>query len=164
MLFATDKFLPASARVAELELFSHCTPGQLRRIDQLCTPARARRGQVLCRQGAAARECFVVVEGRAEVTVDGRFVATIERGQLVGEIALMAAGGRRTATVTAATDMRLLVFTTAEFTSLVAAVRPLAHAILRESTRRLLENINGARGAGRNEPGRRAGMVRRVRV
>src|SRR6476620_3929474 len=101
MLFATDKPLPASAKLAELELFSHCTPGQLRRIDQLCTPARVPGGRVLCLQGAAARECFVVVEGRAEVTVDGRFVATIERGQLIGEIALMAPGGRRTATVTA---------------------------------------------------------------
>jgi CRP-like cAMP-binding protein len=52
----------------------------------------------------------------------------------------MAPGGRRTAMVTAATDMRLLAFATAEYTSLVAAVPPLAHAIVREAARRLLEN------------------------
>jgi CRP/FNR family cyclic AMP-dependent transcriptional regulator len=145
MLFATAKSLPASAKLAELELFAHCTPRQLRRIDQLCSPAKVRAGHVLCLQGAPARQCFVVVDGRAEVTIDGRCVATIERGQLIGEIALMAPGGRRTATVTAATDMRLLVFTTGEFRSLVAAVRPFAHAILRESTRRLVDNVNSSR-------------------
>jgi len=142
MSFASTKSRTPSAKLADLKILAHCTPGQLRRIDQLCTPVSVRAGYVLCRRGEPARQCFIVVAGRAEVTVDGRVMASIGPGQLIGEIALMAPGGRRTATVTAVTDMRLLAFTAAEYASLVAAVPPLAHAIVREAARRLLENAN----------------------
>ena len=142
MSFASTKSQTPSAKLADLKILAHCTPGQLRRIDQLCTPVSVPPGYVLCVRGEPARQCFIVVAGRADVTIDGRVTAAIGPGQLIGELALMAPGGRRTATVTAATEMRLLAFTTAEYASLMAAVPSLAHAIVREAARRLLENAN----------------------
>jgi CRP-like cAMP-binding protein len=53
---------------------------------------------------------------------------------------LIAARGRRTATVVAGTDIHLLVFSRREFASLGAAAPPVLHRVLREATRRLVEN------------------------
>ena len=124
----------------ELALFKGCSPRQLRELSTLCTPVNVRAGRVLCRQGEPAQQCFVVVDGRADVFVDGALVAGIEAGELAGELALLAAGGRRTATVVAATDMRLLALSRREFTNLKSASPTVLHRVLRDATRRLVEN------------------------
>jgi CRP-like cAMP-binding protein len=94
----------------------------------------------LCRQGEYAEQCFVVVDGRADVFVDGARVAGIGPGEIVGELALLATGGVRTATVVAATDMSLLVMSRREFAQLESASPTVVHRVLRDATRRLLEN------------------------
>jgi CRP-like cAMP-binding protein len=48
-----------------------------------------------------------VAEGEAAVSVDGTVVATLKPGDQFGELALVSEG-KRTATVTATTDLRLL--------------------------------------------------------
>jgi len=65
-------------------------------------------GQRLTREGVAGQEAFVVVDGDAEVFVDGEAVATVGPGDFVGEMAMLDIGPR-TATVRAKTQMRVLV-------------------------------------------------------
>ena len=93
----------------ELDLFTGCSSRQRRDVASLCTWVDVRAGRFLCRQGEQAEECFVVVDGHADVFVDGARVAGIGPGELAGELALLGAGGLRTATVVAATDMSLLI-------------------------------------------------------
>jgi CRP-like cAMP-binding protein len=126
----------------ELELFAGCSSRQRRELATLCTPCDVRAGRVLCRQGERAEQCFVVVEGRADVFVDGARVARVGAGELVGELALLANGGLRTATVVAATEMRLLVLSRREFTGLESASPTVLHRVLREAARRLVENAS----------------------
>ena len=54
---------------------------------------------------------MVVLEGRLTVSQNGHTIATLERGDLVGEMALLEAdgAGRRNATVTAETDAMVYV-------------------------------------------------------
>jgi CRP-like cAMP-binding protein len=66
----------------------------------------------------------------------------MRRGALVGEIALLASGGRRTATVSAITDIAVLAFTRTEFSRLMTGVPTVAHQILREAARRLVEDLD----------------------
>ena len=67
-----------------------------------------RSGRVLCRQGEVAEQCFIIVEGRADVFIDTRgsqLDAVISSASSL----LLADRGWRTATVVATSDMSLLV-------------------------------------------------------
>ena len=123
-----------------LELFDGCSFRACNELAALCTLIGVRAGRVLCRERSVAQECFIIVDGDADVFINGARVATAGRGDVIGELALLADRGRRTATVVAATDMRLLVLSRREFASLGVAAPPVLHRVLREATRRLVEN------------------------
>jgi CRP-like cAMP-binding protein len=53
----------------------------------------------------------VIAEGRATVSVNARTVATLGPGDFFGEMALIDSTNRRSATVTADTDLRALMLT-----------------------------------------------------
>jgi CPA1 family monovalent cation:H+ antiporter len=107
------------ARLRELSLFAELPEGALRHVDTLTCEVGVPTGTVLIRQGQVGREAFVVAAGVAEVAVDGWPVAHVGAGEPLGEIALLE-GGRRTATVTAATPMSLLVMDPGQFSDLVS--------------------------------------------
>jgi CRP-like cAMP-binding protein len=64
-------------------------------------------GVDLTRQGEFGHAVFAVVGGTADVTVDGSPVRRLLRGDVFGEIAVLSSG-RRTATVTSTSPMRLV--------------------------------------------------------
>jgi len=123
----------------DIALFADCTARELRRIDGLATTTTVEAGRVLFRHGDIGRECFVLLDGHVDVDANHRH-HTVGRGALLGEIALLIPDGRRTATVTALSDLVVLVFTRTEFTQLMTGLPTLAHRILHEATRRLIEN------------------------
>ncbi len=124
----------------DIPLFADCSPRELRRIDTLAAVVTLRAGRVLCRQGDIGRQCFVLLEGRVDVDMNG-CCHTVGRGGLIGEIALLTPSGRHTATATALTDVTALVFTRTEFTQLMTGHPTVAHKVLHQATRRLLENV-----------------------
>ncbi len=69
-------------------------------------PVTVEAGETLCLQGEFAYQFFVIEEGTAEVTTDGRRVAELSAGDCFGEIGLLVTG-RRVASVVARTPMRL---------------------------------------------------------
>jgi CRP/FNR family transcriptional regulator, cyclic AMP receptor protein len=97
-----------------IDLFKGCSIGELGGIASLTTEHEAQPGRVLTKRGEPGLEAFVIVDGEAEVTRKGVSLATLGPGSLFGELALLD-GGQRTATVTAASDMRLLVLARHEF-------------------------------------------------
>jgi CRP-like cAMP-binding protein len=100
-------------------LFQECGRSELRLIASLVTPLTVSAGRVLTRQGHVGNECFVVVGGQAVVECNGCIVGHAVAGSVVGELALMDEC-RRTTTVTAATDMDILVISRTEFRALHA--------------------------------------------
>ena len=77
-------------------------------------------GTELVSQHEYAREFFVIAEGRADVIQDGMTIASLGPGEYFGEIGLLG-GSWRTASVVAATRMRLLVLAPREFRTLLPA-------------------------------------------
>jgi CRP-like cAMP-binding protein len=61
-------------------------------------------GDLLCEEGRESLECYVIEEGEADVTIDGKFVRHIEEGDIVGERGPLE-GNARSATVRATTHM-----------------------------------------------------------
>jgi CRP-like cAMP-binding protein len=126
----------AIERLAKVELFVHCTSEQLARVDRLGTRISTAPGCVLVREGSNAREFYVVIDGHATVSVEGRALHALGPGQSFGEIGLL--GQRnRLATVTAATPMTLLVLDPPEFLDLLEAAPPVAMALLQSHAGRL---------------------------
>ena len=67
----------------------------------------------------------------AEVTQGGRSIATIGRGDLVGEMALLQphGSGRRNATVTAVTDAEIYAGSPSEFRRIIEAAPSVAEKV-----------------------------------
>jgi CRP-like cAMP-binding protein len=96
-------------------------PLPLPAIEQLAAGLRPRHvpaGEVLYQQGDAADGCLVIENGTAEVLGDGRPIASVGPGDLVGEIALLRRVAR-TATVRAVTDMDLRLLDADRFVGVV---------------------------------------------
>ena len=85
-------------------------------------PLEVPAGATVFRQGEGGSHCFVVEQGEAEVLGDGRVVATLGRGDLFGEIALLR-DVPRTATVRARTDLRLQSLAREAFLPVVTGYR-----------------------------------------
>ena len=82
--------------------------------DQLDLPS----GKEMATEGDRGREFFVLLKGEAEVTRAGQRINNMKEGDFFGEIALVTKMPR-TATVTATTDVDVLVITEHDFDALL---------------------------------------------
>jgi cytochrome P450 len=123
--------------LSELALFQGCSAEDLGRVAGAITGVRnVAQGDVLCHEGDKADRWWIVVDGLADVTVGGIYLATIGPGETIGELALLD-GEPRVATVTAATDLVLEEVRGDEFVDALLASPRLSLAILREVAGRL---------------------------
>lgn len=90
-----------------MPLFSQCSKRELGQVAALTVPAEIKSGTVLTRQGASGGLAYVIASGRAEVNRDGRTLAMLGPGDVVGELSLID-GDPRSATVTARSDLAVL--------------------------------------------------------
>jgi CRP-like cAMP-binding protein len=112
-----------------IELFAGCDDKLLRQLSRLGTEVHAKTRQVLAREGDIGREFYVIVDGSASVEQAGDHIATLQRGDFFGEMALVD-GKPRSATVVATTPMTLYVFDPREFFSMLDAFPPVSRKIL----------------------------------
>ncbi len=104
--------------IKRVPLFSGLSKRELHEIASLADEIDLREGKVLTQQGKSAREFFVLLEGNADVSKDGRRINQLGDGDFFGEIALISRSPR-TATVTATTPVRALVITDRSFRRLL---------------------------------------------
>jgi len=141
----------ANAYLAEVPLFTGCNLKELSAIASLTFETLAMPGHELCREGEHGSECFIIVDGEAEVTMAGRSFATIGPGGVIGELALLD-GRPRVATVTATTPMRLLALSRREFSSLLVRVPHVGRRLLTVVGARLREMDELAVAASKPSP------------
>jgi CRP/FNR family transcriptional regulator, cyclic AMP receptor protein len=118
-------------------LFEGLAKRQLIEVARLTDDLDVPIGTVLCREGAAGHEFFVLVEGEAAVTRNGHHVATLGAGEFFGEIALLEPV-RRTATVTAISQLRFFLVSDRAFKRLIDTDPEIERRILRALARRLV--------------------------
>jgi CRP-like cAMP-binding protein len=114
------------ARLKDVPFFDSLTHKELAFVAQQTDELDVRAGKVLAKEGDLGREFFVVESGTAEVTKDGEHIAEMGPGDFFGEIALIAEE-RRTATVTATSDMLVIVMSRAGFRA-IDRMLPEVHA------------------------------------
>ncbi|MEZ5230619.1 MAG: cyclic nucleotide-binding domain-containing protein [Acidimicrobiales bacterium] len=126
----------ASATLARIDLLSELSKTELRQIERLMTPIDIRAGREFITEGTPGREAFIILEGIASVRHNGRVIATVGPGEVLGEVAVVA-GLRRSATVVAETDIVAEVLDRREFVALLDANPKLSQKILIAAIKRL---------------------------
>jgi CRP-like cAMP-binding protein len=99
-------------------LFSKLKRKQLEDIAHIADEIDLKAGKEMATEGDRGREFFVLLKGEAEVTKGGKRINTMKEGDFFGEIALVTKMPR-TATVTATSDVDVLVITEPAFDSLL---------------------------------------------
>lgn len=127
-----------TAGLAALGVFRKCTDAEIKALGHLSTQITVGPGHELCKQGTGGHEAFVILDGEADVSIDGTTVATVSVGEFVGEMALLD-GGPRVGTVTAKTSMTVLVLNRGEFTRVLETAPHIAIRLLEDLGRRLRE-------------------------
>ncbi len=121
-----------AADLKQIPLFSHLSKKELdlisRHADEVTLPA----GSVIMHEGDVAREVCVILAGSVSIIQGGRHLTDLGPGEVVGEMGVVEAV-HRNATVTALTEVRLVVMFGPEFTGVsdeIADVRKGIAAII----------------------------------
>jgi CRP/FNR family cyclic AMP-dependent transcriptional regulator len=117
--------------------FAACTEEQLGEVARLAERLEVHAGEVILREGRLGRELFVILSGRATVTRAGRVVNLLGAGDYFGELAAIEAAPR-SATVTATTDLDVLIIGPREFEAIVD-IPGFRHALFAGMSRRIRE-------------------------
>lgn len=129
-MFGSNRDSVDAASLGEVEFFSGFAESDLRRIAELADSRTVEAGAVLMEQGRVGLECYVIRSGRARVFVGDEYVATLEPGSMVGEMALVS-HLPRVATVVAVTPMELLSFDVKHFRTLLEELPEAAERVSR---------------------------------
>lgn len=119
-----------------IPLFAGFGRRELERLGMLTDVIDLPAGRVLMRQGETGDQMFVVVRGRAEVERDGRVIAEVGNGDILGEIALVDKGPR-SATARLTEPSQLLVVGHREFHTLMDEMPTVRMQVLESLARRV---------------------------
>ena len=121
---------PIADLLATVPLFSGLDKKQRERLAKDFNERSIAAGTIIVRQGDEhGMGFFIVVEGQAVANVDGHVVAQLGPGSYFGEIALIS-DRVRTATVTAVTDVKVLVMMLTDFRAFVRGDAEVAWKLL----------------------------------
>ena len=115
---SADAPVVAIRLLRRIPLFAPLPGPALEGVARAARPVQVASGQVITREGELGDSYFAIVSGTIAVTMNGKPIRTMERGQGFGEIALLA-DVPRTATVTALGDVDLLEIERAPFLTAV---------------------------------------------
>ncbi len=93
-------------------------------------------GEVLFHKGDVGETMYVLIEGKAEISIDGVFFELIESGSFVGEMAVID-GSPRYATVAAQTNCKFVVVNKQRFQFLIDETPGFAIEVMKVMSSRL---------------------------
>jgi CRP-like cAMP-binding protein len=131
-----------------VEPFRSCTRSQLGEVARLAERVQVGAGEVLAREGRIGREFFLILSGSVAVTQGGRRVNTLGPGDFFGELAAMNPGPRN-ATVTAITEVDVLIIGPREFAAM-AEIPRFRDALFKAMAQRLRE-VDAQLGEARDQ-------------
>ncbi len=128
----------AADHLSNVPMFSSCSKKELAAIAKSSDQLSVGDGYALTTQEESSREAFVILSGKAIVKRNGRKVAELGPGSIIGELGLLDKGPR-TATVTAQGPVEGLVLGPREFAGLLDEVPSISHKLLKALAARVRE-------------------------
>jgi CRP/FNR family cyclic AMP-dependent transcriptional regulator len=130
--------------------FAEIEPAKLKLLAFMSERVGFDPGKDVCHQGDLADAAYLIIEGEADIILEGpagpMTVATLGRNEIVGEIGILC-NAPRTATVRAKTRLVCLRILKDPFMRMVREFPNMAIAIMRELAHRLEANNNQLRTA-----------------
>src|ERR1700686_3520222 len=105
---------PKVDALGRMPLFARCSQKELQILASRTDEVDVEAHRTLTRQGDSGDSFYVLLEGEAEVTVDGQARPTLQKGDFFGEISMLDRGPV-TATVITKTPAHLMVMSHAQF-------------------------------------------------
>lgn len=105
---------PKIEALARVPLFAHCTRRELEFVASRTDDVQVPAGRQLLHQGQSGDSFYVLLEGEADVEVDGVQRPTMQPGAFFGEISMLDRGPA-TATIVTRTPARLMVMSHSQF-------------------------------------------------
>ena len=127
-------------RIGGIPLFAGLTAEERAAVAAVAGELTVEAGTALTREGDFGHGFFAIEDGTADVIRDGALVARLAPGDVFGEIALVASG-RRTASVTATSPMRLVTLFKRDLWKLEEQIPSLAAALRETVVRRLVDPV-----------------------
>jgi len=122
--------------LAQLTLFADLTRPQLEEVAHSVGEELFAEGQRVLRQGMQGGGLFLILDGEAEVVIDGDKRARLGRGEFFGEIAALT-GDAPTADVVATTLLRCLTVSGPELEQFLLDHPPVMLRMLKAEARRV---------------------------
>lgn len=122
--------------LAQLSLFADLTRPQLEEVAHTVGEELFAEGQRVLRQGMQGGGLFLILDGEAEVVIDGDKRARLGRGEFFGEIAALT-GDAPTADVVATTLLRCLTVSGPELEQFLLDHPPVMLRMLKAEARRV---------------------------
>jgi len=123
-------------RLTNIEVMRHMSPDEVQAIIPLLNLCIAKPGDVLCEEGKPGDSIYFILDGQADVLKGQQPVATLGRGEVFGEMAVLT-NEPRSATVMACTPMELYELKRADFNTILPRSPSLSSALSRILARRL---------------------------
>jgi CRP/FNR family cyclic AMP-dependent transcriptional regulator len=105
---------PKIEALKKVPLFSHVSEDELRFVGSHTDEIDVEATRTLIRQGQPGDTFYVLLDGGADVVIDGQKRRTLHAGDFFGEISMLDRGPA-TATVTTTTPTRLMVMSHSQF-------------------------------------------------
>src|SRR5690349_14204568 len=125
--------------IRKVELFEDLSDKELDRLASSFRESNFSAGEVIAEEGKRGVGFFIIAEGTVDYSVGGEKKGSGGPGEYFGEIALID-DGPRSATVTAATDVKAYGLTSWEFRPLVEENAAIAWELLQGMAKRLRQN------------------------
>jgi CRP-like cAMP-binding protein len=122
------------ARLTAIPIFSELSAEEARRLAVFATECSAAEGQILMKEGDYSVELIAIEEGTADVIQGGATVASLQAGDLIGEMGLLERAPRN-ADVIASSPMRLIKLTHWEIRRMSEATVDRIKELVRERRR-----------------------------
>jgi CRP/FNR family cyclic AMP-dependent transcriptional regulator len=118
-----------SDHLAAVGLFANCGKKELRAIAKQAKITTVHNGTQIITEGEEGNTMYVILDGTARVSRNGRRLATISAGDSFGELALLSKGPR-TATVVATSDIEAAVISRRQLNGLLEDAPAFARKLL----------------------------------
>jgi CRP-like cAMP-binding protein len=123
-------------QIAGMALFADLTTPQLERLAHMFEEAVHPEGTRVLRQGLTGSAFHVILDGEAQVVIDGHDRATLGRGDFFGEISILL-GEPPGADIVASRPLRTLVLGGPQVRGVLLDNPPLMYRMLQAQARRL---------------------------
>jgi CRP/FNR family cyclic AMP-dependent transcriptional regulator len=127
---------PKVEALSHVPLFSRCSRKELEFLASRTDEVSVEADHALIKQGSPSDSFYVLLEGEASVTVDGKARPALRKGDFFGEISMLDRGPA-SATVVTTTPVHAMVMSHSQFRDAIKASDPLLSTVIAAAADRL---------------------------